>query len=139
VVNAKPIQAGDREKQIQQRVFFDINTTIDPQLTVSMTDESLYGYVTKGQSSPLPAGLTVEYRSDRPHVVRVTGKGTIRTVHSGVATITATVRYHGGTASTRFVVDVAPPPAIRSNPSTVSQPGQAGTLTVTTSDSRQAS
>ena len=77
VVNAKPIQAGDREKQIQQRVFFDVNTTIAPQLTVSMTDESLYGYVTKGQSRPLPAGLSVEYTSNRPKVVRVTGNGTI--------------------------------------------------------------
>jgi beta-glucosidase len=56
VVNAKPIETGDRaENQVQQRVFFDINTTIDPQLTVSMNDESLYGYVTKGQSRPLPA------------------------------------------------------------------------------------
>jgi len=109
VVNVKPIETGDRERQVQQRVFFDINTTIDPQLTVSMNDESLYGYITKGQSRPLPAGLTVHYRSNRPTVVRVANNGTLRAVGSGIATITATVRYHGGTAWTRFTVEVAPP------------------------------
>jgi beta-glucosidase len=108
VVNAKPIETGDQERQIQQRVFFDNNTTIDPQLTVSMTDESLYGYITEGQSTPLPTGLTVQYTSNRPDVVRVTGNGRLRTVHSGIATITATVNCHGGTASTSFAVDVAP-------------------------------
>jgi len=137
VVNAKPIRTGDQERQIQQRVFFDINTTIDPQLTVSMTDESLYGYITKGQSRPLPTGLTVEYTSNRPNAVRVTRNGRLRTVHSGIATIRATVKYHGGTASTKFTVDVAPL-AITSNPSAVFQPGQAGTFTVTTSGSPQA-
>jgi beta-glucosidase len=136
VVTAKPIQSGDEENQVQQRVFFDINTTIDPQLTVSMNDESLYGYITKGQSRPLPAGLTVEYRSNRPNVVRVTGNGTLRTVRSGIATITARVRYHGGTASTSLTVNVAPP-AITSNTSTVIQAGKSGTFTVTTFGSPQ--
>jgi beta-glucosidase len=111
VVNVKPIQTGDRENQVQQRVFFDVNTTIDPQLTVSMNDESRYGYITKGQSTPLPAGLSVRYTSNRPRIVRVSGSGTIRAVRSGVATITATVCYHGATASTSFVVNVAPPAA----------------------------
>ncbi|AGL16135.1 glycoside hydrolase family 3 domain-containing protein [Actinoplanes sp. N902-109] len=108
VVDAKPIQAGDRANQVQQRVFFDLGTSIDPQLTVSMTDESRYGYITPGRSTPLPAGLTVAYRSDRPGVVRVSGNGTLATVGRGVATITATVRYHGARASTSFVVNVAP-------------------------------
>jgi beta-glucosidase len=131
VVDVKPIQNGDQENQVQQRVFFDVNRTIDPQLTVSMDDESLYGYITKGQSRPLPAGLTVEYTSNRPHVVRVTGNGTLRTVRSGIATITARVRYHGATASTSFTVNVAPL-AITSNTSTVIQAGTSGTFTVTT-------
>ena len=86
---------------------FDKGTTIDPHLTVSMADESRYGYVTKGESVPLPEGLTVTYRSDRPQVVRVDGGRTVRTVGSGVATVTATVHYRGGTASTSFVVRVA--------------------------------
>ncbi len=105
VLTAKPVQTGDAAAGIAQRVMFGQNTVVDPQLTVSLADESLYGYITKGQSTPLPPGLTITYRSDRPGVVRVTG-GTIRTVAAGVATVTATVRGNGGTASTSFVVDV---------------------------------
>ena len=132
VVNAKPIQAGDTDKQIAQRVFFDINTTIDPQLTVSMNDESLYGYITKGQSKPLPAGLTFEYTSDRPNVVKVTGK-TLHTVGSGVATITATAKYHGMAgayvegASGRRRTRAARPPDRPSGPAAT--PGPAKTST----------
>jgi len=48
--------------------------------TVSLSDHSLVGYVTKGQSTSLPEGMTV--------------------------TITATVRYHGATATGSVVVDV---------------------------------
>ncbi|GAB3984660.1 hypothetical protein GCM10029978_094930 [Actinoallomurus acanthiterrae] len=107
VVTAKPAQAGDDAQGVVQRVTFDKGTTVDPRLTVSMADESLYGYVTKGASLPLPEGLTVTYRSDRPQVVRVDGGRTIRTVGSGVATVTAIVHYRGGTASTSFVVRVA--------------------------------
>jgi beta-glucosidase len=107
VVTAKPTQAGDAAQGVVQRVTFAKGTTVDPQLTVSMRDESIYGYVTKGASVPLPAGLAVGYRSDRPQVVRVDGGRTIRTVGSGVATVTATVHYNGGTASTSFVVRVA--------------------------------
>ncbi|MEV0402816.1 hypothetical protein [Actinoallomurus sp. NPDC050550] len=84
---------------------FDKGATIDPRLTVSMKDESVYGYVTKGQSVPLPAGTWVSYRSDRPQVVRIEG-GRVRTAGSGVATVTATVHAGGGAASTTFVVRV---------------------------------
>jgi beta-glucosidase len=108
VVNAKPIQTGDREAQVAQRVRFDLGTQIDPQLTVSTTDQDVYGYVTKGASTPLPAAMHVTYRSNRPDVVAVDKDGSIRTVGQGIATITATVSYHGGTASTTFTVDVAP-------------------------------
>ncbi|WP_329256237.1 glycoside hydrolase family 3 C-terminal domain-containing protein [Actinoallomurus sp. NBC_01490] len=106
VVTAKPAQAGDAAQGIVQRVTFDKGTTIDPQLTVSMKDESSYGYVTKGQSTPLPAGVHVSYRSDNPKVVRIVGDRVIRTVGSGVATVTATVHSNGGSASTTFVVRV---------------------------------
>lgn len=107
VVTAKPAQAGDDAQGIVQRVTFGEDTTVDPHLTVAMADESLYGYVTKGASVPLPKGLTVTYRSDRPQVVRVDHGGVIRTVGSGVATVTTIVRYNGGTATTSFVVHVA--------------------------------
>jgi hypothetical protein len=114
--------------------MFDINTTIDPQLTVSMNDQSLYGYVTKGQSTPLPRGLSVSYTSDRSNVVRVTRSNTLKAVGSGIATVTATVRYHGQEASTSFTVDVAPL-EFTSNPTTVFQTGTSGSFTVTTNSS----
>ncbi|MEV5706523.1 glycoside hydrolase family 3 C-terminal domain-containing protein [Actinoallomurus sp. NPDC052274] len=106
VVTAKPAQAGDAAQGIVQRVTFDKGAVIDPQLTVSMKDESVYGYVTKGQSTPLPAGMRVSYRSDDPRVVKVEGDRVIRTVGSGVASVTATVHSDEGTASTTFVVRV---------------------------------
>ena len=101
VVTTKPIETGDASNHVAQRVMFDAGTTIDPQLTVSMNDQSLYGYITEGQSTPLPRGLDVSYSSNRPDVVRVKGD-TLRTVGSGIATVTATVRYHGGEASTHL-------------------------------------
>jgi beta-glucosidase len=107
VVTAKPAQAGDAAHGVVQRVMFDRGTTIDPKLTVSMADESVYGYVTKGASVPLPRSLRTTFRSDRPQVVRVDAHGTIRTVGAGVATVTATVHYNGKTASTSFVVHVS--------------------------------
>ena len=108
VLTAKPVELGDQNSNIAQRVMFDVNTTIQPQLTVSMTDEKLYGYVTKGQSTPLPSGMTVSYTSNRSSVVKVMDDGTIRAVGAGVATVTAKARYHGTTVSTQFTVDVAP-------------------------------
>jgi beta-glucosidase len=107
VVTAKPVAAGDAAQGIQDRVFFPVGATVDPQLTVSMNDESLYGYITKGASTPLPPGTSVSYRSDRPDVVRASGDGsTLRAVSAGPATITATVTYHGQSATGSFVVDV---------------------------------
>jgi beta-glucosidase len=106
VVTAKPVAAGDAAKQIAQRVIFPSGTVVDPQLTVSLSDESLFGYVTEGASTPLPAGMKVSYRSNRPKVVSVDHTGTIHTVGHGVATVTATVDYHGARSSGTFVVDV---------------------------------
>ena len=100
------VAAGDAAQGIQNRVFFPAGATVDPQLTVGMSDESLYGYITKGASTPLPPGTSVSYHSNRPSVVAVRPPGTIRTVRSGVATITATVTHHGVSSSASFVVYV---------------------------------
>jgi beta-glucosidase len=131
VVTAKPIETGDPGRGVAQRVYFDINTTINPQLTVSMSDQRLYGYVTKGQSTPLPKGLTVSYTSDRSNVVAVSRRQELKAVGSGIATITATVRYHGISATTTFTVEVAPL-QFTSSQTAVLPAGQAGSYTVTT-------
>lgn len=130
VVTAKPVQTGDKAARVAQRVVFDQGTTIDPQLTVSLADQSVRGYVTQGQSTPLPAGLKVSYSSDRSSVVAVRG-GRLQTVGSGIATVTATVSLHGVRASTTFTVDVAPL-QFTSDPSAVFAAGAAGTYTVST-------
>lgn len=106
VVTVQPAQSGDAAKGVAQRVMFDRGAVVVPRLTVAMRDDSLAGYITKGASVPLPAGLRVTYRSNRPSVVRADGTR-IRTTGPGVATVTATVRYNGGTASTTFVVHVS--------------------------------
>ncbi|HWC83802.1 MAG TPA: glycoside hydrolase family 3 C-terminal domain-containing protein [Pseudonocardiaceae bacterium] len=112
VVTARPVVAGDAADGIAQRVFFPPDSTVDPQLTVSLSDQSLFGYLTLGQSTPLPAGMTVRYSSDRPAVVSVGRTGsTVRTVNPGVATVTVVVGYRGKRATGSFVVDVQPPGA----------------------------
>ncbi|HCC35091.1 MAG TPA: hypothetical protein DEQ02_05450 [Ruminococcaceae bacterium] len=90
VVTAKAVQSGDKDLDIANRICFDLGKTIDPQLTISMSDDTLYGYVMKGQSTEIPSRFDIEYTSNRPGVVSVTD-GVIRTRTSGVATITATV------------------------------------------------
>lgn len=100
VVSPRPVVAGDDAAGVSQRAFFPVGARIDPQLTVSLSDESRYGYRTRGQSTSLPAGMRVRYASDRPDVVSddlVTGA-------AGVATVTVTVDYHGSTARSSFVV-----------------------------------
>ncbi len=129
VLTAKPIELGDQNVGISQRVMFDQNTTILPQLTVSMNDEKLFGYQTKGQSTPLPAGATVSYTSNRSSVVAVPANGTLRAVGAGIATVTAKVRYHGGSATTSFTVDVSPL-QFTSAPSTVFKAGSHGHFVV---------
>jgi beta-glucosidase len=105
-VTVQPVLPGDAAADVAQQVFFHVGSTIVPQLTVALSDDSLYGYIVKGQSTPLPRGLTVRYSSDRPGTVRVGPDGSLRAVGAGPATITATVRYHGKTATGTFVVDV---------------------------------
>jgi beta-glucosidase len=103
-------------------------------LTISMNDEQLYGYVTKGQSTSLPPGLNVTYASNRPSVVKVARGGVLRAVGSGIATVTARVRYHGASVSTSFTVDVAPL-QITSNPTVAFQTGATVSFAVTTNSS----
>jgi beta-glucosidase len=105
-VTVQPVLPGDAAADVAQQVFFPVGSAIVPQLTVALSDDSLYGYIVKGQSTPLPRGLTVRYSSDRPGTVRVGPDGSLRAVGAGPATITATVSYHGKTATGTFVVDV---------------------------------
>ncbi len=130
-LTAKPIQTGDVANNIAQRVMFDVNKTITPQLTVAMSDQKLFGYITKGQSTALPAGAVVTYSSNRPAVVAVGADQSLTTGTPGVATLTATLTFNGASAKTSFVVDVGPL-TIVSNSSTTFQQGTAGTFTVTT-------
>lgn len=107
VVTVQPAAAGDAAQGVPQRVFFPAGTTITPNLTVSFTDQTLAGYVTKGQSRPLPPGMIVRYSSDRPGTVRVGPDGrSLTAVAPGPATITATVSYRGTTVTGTAVVYV---------------------------------
>ncbi len=107
VLTAQPrIADRDAARGISQRVMFPENVEIDPGLTVSMNDDSLYGWIAPGQRKPLPPGTRLSFHTDRPSVVSVDRWGAIRTVSNGVATITATATYHGASASTSFVVRV---------------------------------
>jgi beta-glucosidase len=105
VVTAKPVAPGDAAAGIPQRVIFLAGSRIDPQLTVALSDESLFGYVTKGASRPLPPGMEVTYASNRPRVVSAGPDGLVAK-GPGVATVTATVRYGAGVATGSFVVYV---------------------------------
>jgi beta-glucosidase len=103
----QPVTPGDAAQGVVQRVFFPAGATITPNLTVSLSDQTLVGYVTKGQSTPLPPGMTVCYSSDRPGTVGVAPGGrSLTAVAPGPATITATVSYHGKTATGTAVIYV---------------------------------
>jgi len=106
-VTVQPVMPGDPASDVAQRAFFPAGSTIVPQVTVSLSDQSLYGYIAKGQSTALPNGMIVRYSSDHPDVVSVSRDGSvIRAVSAGPATITATVTYHGKSATGTFIVDV---------------------------------
>ena len=105
-LTAMPTMLGDAARGIQQRVMFPENAVVKPDLTVSMNDESLYGYISAGHSKPFPAGMQLAFTSDHPDVVDVDPDGTIRTLRNGVATITATASYQGASTSTQFVIRV---------------------------------
>jgi beta-glucosidase len=106
VVTTRPrIADSDAPRGITQRVMFPEGVEIDPGVTVAMNDDTLVGWIAPGQSKPLPHGLDLSFSSDRPSVVSVKGDK-IRTVSNGAATVTATAKYHGASASTTFVVRV---------------------------------
>ena len=131
-VSVRPVEAGDAAADVAQRVAFDVGTQIDPQVTVATDDEALHGYISKGRTTALPVGMKLRYRSNREDVVAV-GKGgkELRTVGSGVATVTVRATYHGRTVTTSFVVNVAPL-QITSQPTASFTSGSAGSFTVTT-------
>ena len=105
-VSATPHAAGDPAGRTDSRVSFPQNTPVQPRLTASMTDGTLRGYDPERGAAPLPPGMVVEYRSDRPDVVSADPTGALRTHRPGTATVTATV-HDGATAkSTTFVVAV---------------------------------
>ena len=117
ILTAKPNQAGDEAKGVEERLIFDKGKEIDPQLTVAMNDESLYGYIIADQKSPikqmtskeLPQGMVITYSTNRPEVVKVEDNK-IATVAPGVATITAKAVYNGKEVETQFVVYVESTP-----------------------------
>ena len=104
VLTVKPTMAGDAPRDITTRTVFPEGVTVTPSVTVSMNDDTLYGYVRKGLSKPFPSGMTFAYESNRPSVVKVDGDGSIHTVTNGVATITATVTRDSVSKSASFVV-----------------------------------
>ena len=106
VVTAQPTMPSDAAQDIHDRLVFPAGSTVLPNVTVSMSDDTLYGYVTKGASKPFPRGMTFSYSSDRPGNVAVRPNGRIVTTpNQGPATITVTARYHGTTKTGQFVVD----------------------------------
>jgi beta-glucosidase len=106
VLTAKPVMSGDPARGIQERVMYPEGVTVLPQLTASMSDDTLYGYIHAGSSTRFPRGMTFAFRSDHPNVADVSRDGTIMTAANGVATITATASYQGVRKSTTFVVRV---------------------------------
>lgn len=131
-VSVRPVQTGDEAADVAQRVAFDAGTRIDPQVTVATDDEALHGYISKGRSTPIPSGIRIRYHSSQPHVVAVEhGGAELRTVGSGVATVTVVATYHGAKVRTSFVVNVAPL-QITSEPTATFTAGTAGSFTVST-------
>jgi beta-glucosidase len=110
VLTVKPTMQGDGAQDIPTRVRFPGGVVVVPNITVAMSDDTLYGYIKKNGSQPFPAGMTFQYSSNRPGVVSVDGNGVIRTVAAGVATVTATVTYGGVSKSAGFVLVVTSTP-----------------------------
>ena len=106
VLTVKAHAAGDGNAGIVNRIRYRPDTVVEPQLTLAMSDDTLFGYVTRGASRPLPDGLVVTYASNRPAVVTVDAAGVIRTVSAGVATVTATAEYQGVRVTAAFVLQV---------------------------------
>jgi beta-glucosidase len=107
VVSAKPQLEGDAVSGIVQRVVFPRHVNVQPALTVAFSDDTLYGYITSGQSTPLPPELSIQLSSNRPEIVSVGPEGVLRTGGvPGVATVTAGVEFGNARAATEFVIYV---------------------------------
>lgn len=104
VVTVKPVAEGDAAQGIVQRVMFSQGAVIDPQLTVTMNDDSQFGFIERDAGRPLPTGARTSFRSNRSQVVTIDRRGTIRAVGSGVATVTASLEFNGVARSVDFVV-----------------------------------
>ena len=113
VLTVKANAVGDTEAGIEERLIYSKGDVINPQLTVAMNNEKLYGYIIREQLSPikkmqstaLPEGMTFTYESNRPSVVKVEGDE-IRAAGPGVATVTVTGTLDGKTVTADFVVYV---------------------------------
>ncbi len=121
VLTVKANAVGDTEKGIEERLIYNTGAIVNPQLTVAMNNEKLYGYIIADQispiksmeSCPLPEGMTFTYSSNRPSVVSVIGDE-IKTVAPGVATITATGVLDGHEVTADFIVYVETKPEVDS-------------------------
>jgi len=114
VVSFKANTPTDAANDIPERILFETGDTINPNPTVSMANDVLYGYINRMYSSatqqmyPMPSNITLSYTSNRPAVAQANADGTIKAVGGGVATITgtATDSITGSSASSEFVVYV---------------------------------
>ena len=88
----KPNTAADVANDVPERLIFAAGDTINPNPTVAMTNDVLYGYINKSvnlaPANAMPANISVTYTSNRPAIVNTSG-GVIKALSSGVATITA--------------------------------------------------
>lgn len=113
VVSFKPNTPADVINEIPQRLIFSTGDTVNPNPTVSMANDVLYGNINRLYSSgsdqqyPIPSNITITYTSNRPNVVSTAG-GTIKAIGGGAATITGTAydSITGSSTSTEFVVYV---------------------------------
>ena len=113
LLTVKANAAGDSEHGIEQRLIYNRGNMINPQLTVCMNNEKLYGYIIANSksnikqlsSTPLPEGMTFKYRSNRSSVVKVDGDQ-IQAVGPGVATVTVTGKLDDYEVKADFVVYV---------------------------------
>ncbi|MBE7007529.1 MAG: hypothetical protein E7424_10410, partial [Ruminococcaceae bacterium] len=113
LLTVKANAVGDTEAGIEERLIYNKGDIINPQLTVCMNNEKLYGYIIKEQLSPikqmkstdLPEGMTFTYESNRPSVVKVEGDQ-IKAAGPGVATVTVTGTLDGKTVTADFVAYV---------------------------------
>ncbi|MDR1158159.1 MAG: glycoside hydrolase family 3 C-terminal domain-containing protein [Oscillospiraceae bacterium] len=119
VVSFKANTPRDALNDIPERLLFEAGDTINPNPTVSMANDVLYGYINRMYSSadaqmyPMPSNITLSYVSNRPAVVGTTDSGELKALSGGVATITgtATDSITGSSVSSEFVVYVQGLPA----------------------------